>query len=335
MSDNTILPLGTEDGDTYASDDISSVKYQRVKITLGADGVNDGDVSSTNKMPVTASSLPLPSGAATESTLGNVLTTSDFDTKTGALTETAPATDTASSGLNGRLQRIAQRISSLITALGSPFQAGGSIGNSSFGSTNFPTTVDTNSGNKSASTLRVTLATDQVQLTNKLLVTPDANSQIDLNKVAGTATDTNSGTKSAGTLRVVIATDQPALTNALAVTSNETPDATSTYAPTNATTTVYATNLVAKASAGVLFCVTGYNSRASAQFIQLHNTASLPADTAVPVMTFLVSGQSNFSLDFGGKFGRFFSTGITICNSSTGPTKTSGAADCWFDAQYK
>lgn len=33
---------------------------------------------------------------------------------TGALTETAPATDTASSGLNGRLQRIAQRLTSLI-----------------------------------------------------------------------------------------------------------------------------------------------------------------------------------------------------------------------------
>ncbi len=40
----------------------------------------------------------------------------------GSLTETAPATDTASSGLNGRLQRVSQRISSLIalipTALG-------------------------------------------------------------------------------------------------------------------------------------------------------------------------------------------------------------------------
>lgn len=32
----------------------------------------------------------------------------------GAVNETAPATDTASSGLNGRLQRIAQRITSLI-----------------------------------------------------------------------------------------------------------------------------------------------------------------------------------------------------------------------------
>jgi hypothetical protein len=36
---------------------------------------------------------------------------------TGAVTETAPASDTASSGLNGRLQRIAQRISALILQL--------------------------------------------------------------------------------------------------------------------------------------------------------------------------------------------------------------------------
>src|ERR1051325_7568703 len=34
-----------------------------------------------------------------------------------ALNETAPASDTASSGLNGRLQRIAQRITSLIALL--------------------------------------------------------------------------------------------------------------------------------------------------------------------------------------------------------------------------
>jgi hypothetical protein len=59
-----------------------------------------------------------------------------LNTLTGAVTETAPATDTASSGLNGRLQRIAQRITSLITALGSPFQAGGSIGNTAFGVNN-------------------------------------------------------------------------------------------------------------------------------------------------------------------------------------------------------
>jgi hypothetical protein len=56
-------------------------------------------------------------GYATEATLATRLSESDFDTKVGSLTETAPATDTASSGLNGRLQRIAQRITSLIALL--------------------------------------------------------------------------------------------------------------------------------------------------------------------------------------------------------------------------
>lgn len=45
------------------------------------------------------------------------LTEADFDTKTGSLTETAPTTDTESSGLNGRLQRVAQRLTSLIALL--------------------------------------------------------------------------------------------------------------------------------------------------------------------------------------------------------------------------
>ena len=39
------------------------------------------------------------------------------NTRIGDLTETAPASDTASSGLNGRLQRLAQRITSLIALL--------------------------------------------------------------------------------------------------------------------------------------------------------------------------------------------------------------------------
>lgn len=67
--------------------------------------------------PISAVSLPLPTGAATETTLGTRLSESDFDSKIGSLTETAPASDTASSGLNGRLQRVAQRITSLIAIL--------------------------------------------------------------------------------------------------------------------------------------------------------------------------------------------------------------------------
>lgn len=77
---------------------------------------------------VTVASLPLPTGAATEATLATRLSESDFDAKTGSLTEAAPASDTASSGLNGRLQRIAQRITSLIgqvpAALGQTTKSG-------------------------------------------------------------------------------------------------------------------------------------------------------------------------------------------------------------------
>jgi hypothetical protein len=75
--------------------------------------------------------------------------------------------------------------------------------------TNWPTTVDTNSGNKSASTPRFVLATDQPSLTTPL--------NVNQAQLAGTTVDTNSGNKSAGTQRFVLATDQPNLTTALNV----------------------------------------------------------------------------------------------------------------------
>ena len=43
--------------------------------------------------------------------------TDTLETLTGIVTETAPANDTASSGLNGRLQRIAQRVTTAIASL--------------------------------------------------------------------------------------------------------------------------------------------------------------------------------------------------------------------------
>lgn len=118
MADNTQLPIPSTSGDVIAADDIAGVKFQRVKLIHGADGVNDGDVSSANPLPmigtvtdgttpsdsrillvggvtsagvaqafetngsghlnvsdgggsitVDATSLPLPTGAATEATL--------------------------------------------------------------------------------------------------------------------------------------------------------------------------------------------------------------------------------------------------------------------------
>lgn len=57
MADNTQLPVPSTSGDVIAADDIAGVKYQRVKITLGADGVNGGDISSANPLPIDISDL--------------------------------------------------------------------------------------------------------------------------------------------------------------------------------------------------------------------------------------------------------------------------------------
>lgn len=51
MADNVAITEGS--GTTIAADEIAGAKHQRVKVTLGADGTNDGDVSSANPMPIT------------------------------------------------------------------------------------------------------------------------------------------------------------------------------------------------------------------------------------------------------------------------------------------
>lgn len=51
MADNTVLNPGSG-GVTVGDDDISGVKYQRIKLIHGVDGTNDGDVSRSNPLPV-------------------------------------------------------------------------------------------------------------------------------------------------------------------------------------------------------------------------------------------------------------------------------------------
>lgn len=150
--------------------------------------VDSGSISATGTVTANAgtnlntSALALEAGGnlaslaaedfATETTLATRLTESDFDSKAGSLTETAPATDIASSGLNGRLQRIAQRITSLIALLPSALVSG---------------RLDVNLGAAPAS---VTVGT----------VTS-------LTQFNGQAISLNTGVRDAGTLRVSVATN--------------------------------------------------------------------------------------------------------------------------------
>lgn len=129
MADNVNITQGDGSG-IVAADEIAGIKHQRVKIEHGADG-SATDVSTASPLPVELPSAQIttltPPAAITGFATATNQTTQQ--TLTGAVTETAPATDTASSGLNGRLQRIAQRITSLIallpTSLGQKTMANG------------------------------------------------------------------------------------------------------------------------------------------------------------------------------------------------------------------
>lgn len=94
MADNIkVLPATGGADPPVATDDIGGIHFQKIKAGWGIDGVFQETADTDG--------VRLPIGGA----------------QVGTLTETAPGTDTASSGLNGRLQRIAQRLTSLIALL--------------------------------------------------------------------------------------------------------------------------------------------------------------------------------------------------------------------------
>jgi hypothetical protein len=100
----------------------------------------------------------------------------------------------------------------------------------------------------------------------------------------------------------------------------------------NVKTTAYAASLVLSSLPKTIYCLSVTNSKVTGQFIQLHNAASLPADAAVPEQVLYIGPQTTIVVDWGPN-GIHFSTGCVVCNSSTGPTKTIGASDCWFNGQ--
>jgi hypothetical protein len=72
MADNVLITPGT--GDTVAADDISNVKFQRIKLIHGADGFNDGDVSSDNPLPVALTKPSLMVSGTTAAMTGTTST---------------------------------------------------------------------------------------------------------------------------------------------------------------------------------------------------------------------------------------------------------------------
>ncbi|HEX2672963.1 MAG TPA: hypothetical protein VHM25_18910 [Polyangiaceae bacterium] len=200
------------------------------------------------------------------------------------------------------------------------------------------TTTDTNSGTKSAGTLRVVIATDQPALTNKLLVTPDsvalpANQSVNVSQINGVTPLMGNGVTGTGSQRVTIASDNSAFSvNAVQSgtwtvqpgnTANTSPWLTTDTPATSgglsfaAIVASAATNnkTQVKGSAGQLYCISAQNLNASPRYLKVFNntSAGVTMGTTSADYQFIIPGNTAgaglvLNIDKGIAMG----TGITI-----------------------
>ena len=97
-----------------------------------------------------------------------------------------------------------------------------------------------------------------------------------------------------------------------------------------------------KASAGNVFSIACYNENAAVRYFQLHNKATIPLATEVPVFSFPVpAGTANnpgsivFGDDFFTRWGHYFATGIGWAISTTEATFTDAATAAEHGARVR
>lgn len=101
MADNVAITPGM--GATVAADEIAGALHQRVKITIGADGTNDGDVASGNPLPVVQTgALPAGTNAIGKLAANSGVDIGDVDVTSCAL-PTGASTEATLSTLNGKV----------------------------------------------------------------------------------------------------------------------------------------------------------------------------------------------------------------------------------------
>jgi len=263
-------------------------------------------------------------------TVDSELTTADLDTGAGTDTRAVVGMVLAASG-GGLLVGAANPMP--ISDNGGSVTVDGTVSITSNSSVNVAqvagTTTDTNSGNKSAGTIRVVIATDQPQLTNKLLVTPDANSAINCAQIAGTSTATGNGTASAGCQRVTIASDN----TAFSVNSTTVPATSGGLSV--ATGSIGATATSVKASAGQVYGWYFYNPNASVAYVQFFNTASgsVTLGTTTPVYSLGIPAGSAANVEMSN--GIAHSTAITIAVTTTRAGSTGPGSTVDYNVFYK
>lgn len=194
------------------------------------------------------------------------------------------------------------------------------------------TAIDVNSGTKSAGTIRVVLATDQPQLTNKLLVTPDSvalpnNQSVNISQINGVTPLMGNGVTGTGSLRVTLASDQTALTNSLPVK----------LAPATAggcsVTTVAASSTASsiKSSPGTVTAISIFNPNTAPIFLNFYDIASgsVTAGTSAQKACYGIpaGGAFNLALD-SGLFSCATAISVAITTTDTGGTNPGSTARC-------
>jgi hypothetical protein len=317
VADNTILSAAVGVGDTIASDDVGGVKYQVVKLDVGGDGLA-APVSNTNPVPISdaTGSLTVDNGGtfavqAAQSGAWNITNVSGtVSLPTGAATlAKQPALGTAgvASADVITIQGIASMTKLLVTPDSVALPANQSVNVAQLAGT----TTDTNSGVKSAGTLRVVLATDQPQLTNKLLVTPDANSAVNVAQMNGVAVTMGNGVVGTGVQRVAIASDNTAFSvNAVqsgtwTVQPGNTANSTAWLVQDTAGTTGGSSfngfvgaasnnKTQIKGSAGTLYLISVQNLAATPVYLKVFNatSANVSAGTTACDFQFMIPGNT-------------------------------------------
>ena len=298
MADNIALNAGSG-GSTLATDEVGGIHYQLVKLAYGA--------LDAATLVSGAAGLPVAQQGSWSATVSGTVAASQSGAWSVSITGT-PAVSVSGSVA--------------VTQSGSwSLAANQSVNLAQLAST----TPDTNSGLKSAGTLRVVIATDQVQLSNALkvdgsavtqpvsgTVSITANSAVNVAQINGVAPSTGNGASGTGVQRVTLASDSTGQVSLAPKTSGGlSVSRTISAASTNATSV--------KASAGQLYSVMASNTNAAARYLKIYNKASAPTvGSDTPVMTILIPPNSSgvvatweSGLAFGTGIALALTTGVT------------------------
>jgi hypothetical protein len=316
---------------------------QPVSIATNTPDVTDrsarllGHVTVDNSsLAVTAASLPLPSGAATDSNLNTIQ---------GSAGTSPPALAASASGLLGWLRKIVDVLSGSIAVTGTFWQATQPI---SAASLPLPSGAATaakqpalgTAGAASADVLSVqgvasmiALKVDGSAVTQPVSGTVTANAGTNLNTSAlaldATLTGNNARmriTDGTNLAAVKAASTAPAAADpALVVALSPNMGPVSNSILPSAAATINAT--VVKASAGRLYKIKGYNAAAAVRYIKFWNKATTPApasDTALIVFSFALKASDQFDIDLT-PVGYAFSSGLSY-TLSTGSANNDATA---------